>query len=193
MRPLLVIAAILPAAGLLAEDLRSSDGAVYHNIKEVKAEPDGLVFVYDKGIAKVDFERLSPEMQRRFGYDPKKATAYRAHQVAAVRENQQIVRVHEEKELERIRKMVESGASGDELVYGGGLGPRNTARYARQVQREMDTKQEAAVAAAREPRTFWNAPFWQSPVVQILGGILRGYADHGEHCGFDNHRGFISE
>lgn len=190
MRLLLVIAVIVPAVGSWAEDLRSSDGTVYHNIKEVKAEPDGLVFVYDKGIAKVDFERLSPELQRRFGYNRKKATAYRAHQAAAVQENQQIVRVHEEKELERIRKMVESGASGDELVYGGGLGPRNAVRYARQVQREMEAKQEAATAAAREPRTFWNAPFWQSPVVQIIGALLGG---GGEHAGFDNHRGFISE
>ena len=66
---LLILAVLLPAVEVLAEDLRTNDGTVYHQLKEVKAEPDGLVFVYDKGIAKVDFERLSPEMQRRFGYD----------------------------------------------------------------------------------------------------------------------------
>lgn len=197
MRLLLVIVAVLPATGLLAEDLRSSDGTVYHNIKEVKAEPDGLVFVYDKGMAKVDFERLSPELQRRFGYDKQKAAAYRAHEVATVQSNQQIVRVHEEEELARIRKMVESGASGDELIYSGGLGglgPGTQARYARQVQREMEAQQEAAIAIARQPRTFWNAPFWQSPVVQIIGGILRSSAGGGGgRGGFDNHRGFSQD
>ncbi len=196
MRLLLVIVAILPAAGLLAEDLHSSDGTVYHNIKEVKAEPDGLVFVYDKGMAKVDFERLSPELQRRFGYDQQKAAAYRSQQVATVQENQQIVRVHEEEELARIRKMVESGASGDELIYSGGLGPGTAARYSRQVQREMEAKQEAAVAVARQPRTFWNAPFWQSPVAKFVGSIFGGGGAHGGQgvinngAGFDNHRGF---
>jgi len=190
MRPLLLIAAILPAFGSLAEDVRSSDGTVYHNIKEVKAEPDGLVFVYDKGMAKVDFERLSPEMQRRFGYDRQKATAYRAHQAAAVQENQQVVRVHEEKQLERIRKMMESGASADELMYSGSSVSANEVRYARQVQREVEAREEAVIAAARQPRTFWTAPFWQSPVVQIIGAILCGGG--GERGGFDNHRGFLS-
>jgi len=138
----LVIAAILPVLGTLAEDVRSSDGMVYHNVKEVKAEPDGLLFVYDKGIAKVDFERLSPEMQRRFGYDRQKAAVYRAHQVVTVQENQQIMKVHEEKELERIRKMMESGASGNKLRYSGGSGPGTVAKYTRQLQREMEARQE---------------------------------------------------
>ncbi|EDY19260.1 hypothetical protein CfE428DRAFT_3437 [Chthoniobacter flavus Ellin428] len=193
MRLLLVIVVVLPAIGSLAEDLRSSDGTIYHHIKEVKAEPDGLLFVYDKGIAKVDFERLSPEMQRRFGYDRQKAAVYRAHQVATVQENQQIVRVHEEKDLERIRKMVESGASGDELMYSGGLGSGTAARYTRQLQREMEAKQETTIAAARQPRTFWNAPFWQSPVVQVIGAVLRGAAGGGGRGGFDNHRGFSQD
>jgi hypothetical protein len=190
MRTLFIIAAILPAVGSLAEDVHSSDGTVYHNIKEVKAEPDGLVFVYDKGMAKVDFERLSPEMQRRFGYDQKKAAVYRAHQAAAVQENQQIVKVHEEQQLERIRKMVEAGGSPDELMFRGGTGSADEVRYARQVQREMEARQDAVMAAAREPRTFWNAPFWQSPVVQIIGALLGGGG--GERGGFDNHRGFLS-
>jgi deoxycytidylate deaminase len=189
MRPLLLIAAILPAFGSLAEDVRSSDGTVYHNIKEVKAEPDGLVFVYDKGMAKVDFERLPPEMQRRFGYDRKRATAYRAQQAAAVQENQQIVKVHEDQQLERIRKMMESGGSADELMYSGRSVSANEVRYARQVQRQMEAREDAVIAAGREPRNFWTAPFWQSPVVQILGSILRSSPDQ---SGFDNHRGFLS-
>lgn len=194
MRLLLILAAVLPVTGSFAEDLRSSDGTIYHNIKEVKADPDGLVFVYDKGIAKVDFERLSPELQRRFGYDRKKAAVYRGREVAAVQENQQIVRVHEDKELERIRKMVESGASGDELIYSGGLGSATAARYSRQVQREMEAKQEAVILAARRPQTFWTAPFWQSPVVQIIGGLLRsGLGSKDRDAGFDNHRGFSQD
>lgn len=196
MRPLLVIAAILPAVGLFAEDLRSSDGTVYHNIKEVKADPDGLVFIYDKGIAKVDFERLSPEMQRRFGYDKQKAATYQAHELAVVQGNQQVVKQHEEQELERIRKMMESGGSGNELIYSGGEGPGTAARRARLIQQEMEAKDEAALVAARQPRTFWTAPFWQSPVVKFIGAVFGGGGTHGNQgvinngVGFDNHNGF---
>lgn len=193
---LLILAVILPATGVFAEDLRTTDGTVYHRLKEVKAEPDGLVFVYDKGMAKVDFESLSPETQRRFGYDKQKAAAFRAHELAVVQGNQQIVREHEEQQLARIRKMMESGASANELIYSGSVARGTEARYAQQVQRQMLAKEEAAIAAARQPRTFWNAPFWQSPVVQVIGSIFNGSRSHGSeegvniHAGFDNHRGF---
>ena len=199
MRFLLVLAVVLPAVGSLAEDLRSSDGTIYHSIREVKTDPDGLVFVYDKGMAKVDFERLSPELQRRFGYDRQKAAAYRAHELAVVQGNQQILKEHEEQELERIRKAMESGGSGNELVYSGGEGPGTAARRARLIQQEMEAKDEAALMAARQPRTFWTAPFWQSPVVKFIGAVFGGGGAHGNQgvinngVGFDNHKGFSHE
>jgi len=135
-------------------------------------------------------------MQRRFGYDKQKAAAFRAHEIAVVQGNQQIVREHEEQQLARIRKMMESGASANELIYSGSVARGSEARYAQQVQRQMIAKEEAATAAARQPRTFWNAPFWQSPVVQIIGSIFNGGGSRGGeeginiHAGFDNHRGF---
>ena len=193
---LLILAIVLPAVDVLAEDLRTTDGTVYHRLKEVKAEPDGLVFVYDKGMAKVDFERLSPEMQRRFGYDKQKAAAFRTHELATVQGNQQIVREHEEQQLARIRKMMESGASANELIYSGSTARGTEARYAQQVQREMTAKEEATIAAARVPRTFWNAPFWQSKAVEVIGSIFNSRRSQGGeeginiHAGFDNHRGF---
>jgi hypothetical protein len=198
MRFLPVLIAVFTAISSLAEDLQSSDGTVYHRIKVVQTEPDGVIFQYDKGIAKVDFEKLPLAMQRQFGFDPHKAAAYRASEAAVMQENQRIVKKHEDEELERIRKMMESGASGDELTYGGGMGPaaRTEARRARQIQRQMEEKEEVAIAAARQPRTFWNAPFWNTPVAKFIGAVFGGGGSHGGEgvinngAGFDNHRGF---
>jgi hypothetical protein len=218
MRVLLLVVALLPACTALAEDLRARDGTVYHRAKVVQIDPDGLIVEYDKGIAKIDFQKLSPEMQRQFGFDKRKADAYRAQETQVVQENQRIVKEHEQHELERIRKMMESGASGDELIYHAGPTQGNSARIVRQIEREMTAREEAILAAEREPRTFWNAPFWQSPAVEFLGALLGGarsregrindgagsdmfsrylsevvYGCEGpinNGVGFDNHRGF---
>ena len=195
MRALLLAVAFLPALTALAEDLQSRDGTVYHRAKVVQVDPDGLIVEYDKGIAKIDFQKLSPEMQRQFGFNQRKAAAYQAQEIQAVQENQRIVKEHEEHELERIRKMMEAGASGDELIYHAGPTQGTAARIARQIEREMSAKEDAALAAEREPRTFWNAPFWQSPAVKFLGALLGGGGGGREGpinngAGFDNHRGF---
>jgi hypothetical protein len=115
--------------------------------------------------------------------------------------------------------MLESGASGDELIYHAGPGQGAAARLARQMDSEIEAKQEATLSAEREPRTFWNAPFWQSPAITFLSAVLGGgggrrggpinndagfdqfarylrdevYGCEGpinNGVGFDNHRGF---
>jgi hypothetical protein len=197
MRSLLLCFVLLPVA-VPAEDLRSIDGVVYHHTKVVQVDPDGVIFEYDKGIAKVDFHRLPPDVQQRFGFNERKAALYRTQTAQATQDNQRVIKEHEEHELARIQKLMESGASGNELVFSGGFGQANTARHATQLQREMDAREEALVAAAREPRTFWNAPFWQSPVVKILSSFLGGGGSghgsggegpYGNGAGFDNHHG----
>ncbi|MEK7952486.1 hypothetical protein [Luteolibacter soli] len=52
------------------KDLVTLDGEVYHNYSVRKVEPDGLSILHDAGATKVDFERLSTEIQKRYNYDP---------------------------------------------------------------------------------------------------------------------------
>src|SRR5258708_1650207 len=120
MRPVLVLLvfAFLSAAAL-AENLRSTDGTVYHHPKVVQVDPDGLVVEYDKGIAKIDFHRLPPEFRQQFGFSERKATLYRTKETQTAQENQRIVKEHEEQELARIQKLMESGAAEDGFTYGG--------------------------------------------------------------------------
>src|SRR5690349_20464560 len=65
-----------------AEDIKRADGTVIQGTI-VRGEPDGLVVQTDAGVEQIDFVFLSTELQRRFNYEPAKAEAYRASQVAA--------------------------------------------------------------------------------------------------------------
>src|SRR5438874_11523798 len=52
------------------------------NVKVSRVEPDGLVLSSKSGISKVYFAELPKDIQQRFNYDPEKAAAYSAEQVA---------------------------------------------------------------------------------------------------------------
>jgi hypothetical protein len=50
-------------------------GKTYLNCQLLKVEPDGITFNHSEGIAKVLFVYLSPDIQKRFGFDPEKTAA----------------------------------------------------------------------------------------------------------------------
>lgn len=65
------------------ERLETTKGKVYEHVKVRKVEPDGIAIIHDSGTAKVPFEKLSPELQAAFSYDPAKAAEHRAASDAA--------------------------------------------------------------------------------------------------------------
>ena len=80
-RVTLLLVVLLPMlAG--AEDIQRGDGTILRGTI-LRTEPDGLVVQTDAGIEKVEFIMLSPELQKRFHYDPVKAQEYRASRAAA--------------------------------------------------------------------------------------------------------------
>lgn len=166
---------VLFPAAVLAEDLQQIDGTVYRKVRVTLVEPDGLTVSHEKGVAKVDFSKLSPEVRERYGYNEKKAAAYREQETQraarTAEEKQRLLKEYEERELARIQKQMEAGASGGELTYGNK--GANSARGVRQLQKEMEAK-EAREAREREPKTFWTAKFWDSPVVRGIGALLMG-------------------
>ncbi len=46
------------------------DGKTFQNCLLLKVEADGITFSHSSGITKILFGRLSPELQKKFGYDP---------------------------------------------------------------------------------------------------------------------------
>jgi hypothetical protein len=88
---LLIGMAGLPGILLASTDLTSlttTDGATYDHITYERTDPDGLYIEYTPegggiGMSKVKFTRLTPDLQREFGYDPAAAQKYTAAEVQA--------------------------------------------------------------------------------------------------------------
>jgi hypothetical protein len=69
----------------LPQEIVTTDGTVYREVKLSRIEPDGLLVEYQPasggiGIAKLKFAKLPESLQRQFGYDPLKASAFEQEQ-----------------------------------------------------------------------------------------------------------------
>src|SRR6266436_6569892 len=66
--------------GVFAEDLTTLDNKTYRDVKVSRAEVDGIVILYSERGGKIAFTNLSPELQKKYGYNPAKAAAMAAKQ-----------------------------------------------------------------------------------------------------------------
>lgn len=80
MRATLVILIVCFASIALADDFKTIDGKDYKNATVSRVEPDGIVITFSGGIVKIPFTELSPEIQKKYGYDPQAAAAYSSEQ-----------------------------------------------------------------------------------------------------------------
>jgi hypothetical protein len=58
---------------LPAEDWKTADGRAYPDVTVIKSEPDAVTILYRDGGALVPLAQLSPDLQRRFNYNPDRA------------------------------------------------------------------------------------------------------------------------
>src|SRR5476649_600569 len=70
---LLAAALAFVSTSLLAEDWTTTDGTKYQNVKVVRVEDDAVTILYKDGGALVFLNKLPPNLQDRFDYDPAKA------------------------------------------------------------------------------------------------------------------------
>jgi len=59
------------------------DGVTYSNATFGTVTPSSVTIFYRTGIATIPLEKLSPDLQKQFGYDPDKARSYEAQKSAA--------------------------------------------------------------------------------------------------------------
>ncbi len=81
------------------------DGVIYSNVMWRTVTSASVTIFHETGVASIPLEKLPPELQRQFGYDPQKAAAYRAQESAA--ELQHMVQMHAK---ERLREQHEAEA-----------------------------------------------------------------------------------
>jgi hypothetical protein len=70
----------------LADDWVTTDGKTYENVSVVKVEDDAVTILHKNGGALVPLDKLPPDLQQKFHYDPLKAkvaAAARAKKEAA--------------------------------------------------------------------------------------------------------------
>jgi hypothetical protein len=83
-----VIAAILTGTLMLdqcwAEDW-TVNGKEFHNVTVTKVEADTVSIMYDGGIGRVNLSDLSPELQKKFKYDPQAAAEAQAQAASKAR------------------------------------------------------------------------------------------------------------
>jgi hypothetical protein len=65
------------------------NGKDYHNVKVTKVEADTVHIMFDGGIGTVNLSDLTPELQKKFNYDPK-AAALASQQKAALKASGQL-------------------------------------------------------------------------------------------------------
>jgi len=69
------IIAVDPPASI--GDITDNGGKTYFNCMLVKIEPDGLNVLHQAGAAKLLFTDLSPDLQKKYHYNPTKDAIYR--------------------------------------------------------------------------------------------------------------------
>jgi hypothetical protein len=77
--PILVLALVMEMAlppALRADDWKTTDGKVYHDVQVLNSQPDSVTILHQDGGASVPLATLPPDVQAKFHYDPVKAKAW---------------------------------------------------------------------------------------------------------------------
>ena len=67
-----------PSPSPAPTDLTTLSKKTYHHARVFRVEPDGITYMYDGGMSKIDFADLPESIRKQYGYDPAKAAAFAA-------------------------------------------------------------------------------------------------------------------
>src|SRR5215210_78522 len=101
MKPRLLLIVLLSSATLAparGEDIATTVGREYKGVTISRTEPDGIVIMHSAGIIKIPFTELSPELQKKYGYNPQAAAAFHAQVENAAAERERSVAEAQEKQ-----------------------------------------------------------------------------------------------
>ena len=115
VKPILLAAALaFVSTSLFAEDWTTTDGTKYINVNVVRVEDDAVTILYKDGGALIFLNKLPPELQERFNYDPVKAKA--AAEARAKEDAANAAALQKEIELAAVRKRQEQIAAANAMT-----------------------------------------------------------------------------
>jgi hypothetical protein len=82
--------------------LSTSKGKTYEKAVVSAVDPDGLRIMHKDGAAKIPFEQLSEDLQKKYGFDPVKAVEFQAENKKALELADAEVRAYQAKEAEKV-------------------------------------------------------------------------------------------
>lgn len=181
-----VISALLCSI-VSADDFKTVDGKEYKNVTLSRVEPDGLVVFASYGIIKIPFTDLSPEIQKKYGYDAKAATDFQQRQyeadVARAREISEAKqkRQHELEEWSKSRQSHQEMPAAHERsaassLHGTMLDERPAGPSVFLYAEVMQVVDEGLLVSVRETNTFGTEPIPGGATVLLLGQFS-GYFD----------------
>jgi hypothetical protein len=124
------------------------DGITYSNVTWRTVTPATVSIFHETGVASIPLEKLSPELQKRFGYDPQKAADYVAQGVAATQAQELLRQKRQADALAVARKQQEA------------LAEQAKAQAKVQAAEQLKANQKA------------NANIETIQVLHIVGGIM---------------------
>ncbi len=133
----LVVAARAEDANALPRTI-TVDGITYSNVTWRTVTPAAISIIHSTGAATIPLEKLPPELQKRFRYDPEKAAEYRAAEQSAEAVRQETLRKRYAEEAEAQKQAGEA--------------------QAQQEAEAAATKQPAEAAAKKQPG-IWPEPW----------------------------------
>jgi hypothetical protein len=95
-----------PATSLWAEDWKTTDGKVYQDVEVIRSQPDAVTILHKEGGALVPLDKLPPDLQKRFNYDPVTAKAAADARVKDDAENAKALQA----EMDQASEMRQPGA-----------------------------------------------------------------------------------
>ncbi len=105
----LVVAARAEDANALPRTI-TVDGITYSNVTWRTVTPAAISIIHSTGAATIPLEKLPPELQKRFRYDPEKAAEYRAAEQSAEAVRQETLRKRYAEEAEAQKQAGEAQA-----------------------------------------------------------------------------------
>ena len=167
----MLLVVLIAAGKLSADDLTTLAGVVYHDVRPVRVEPDGVTWQYDEGIAKIDFTDCPKKICQDYHYDPTKAAAYRASLAQARQQADEQSRLILQQDAQRhAARMQAATAQSDaqksaemKLVFQRAASPA-ASEATRALGAQMEDK---AAAKAVQPTGVFGAVA-RSPVAPIL-------------------------
>ncbi len=105
-----ILLAVVPCSG---ENIKTIDGKEYKDAKVIRAEPDGLMITYSRGVLKIPFTELPRDVRESHHYDPQVAANFRQQLDSAEQSRLQAIAVAQQRraeELARTPAMIEPKA-----------------------------------------------------------------------------------